>query len=148
MDTHDYAGVQSYLESLTFVSRVSVQGLSGDTVRFRLTTRGGIEPLQHAIALSGGAAAPARGATMEFSAFSSIADRDLMRRWLRQLPNIISSIRIALVVPSPGARASSPPRHALAVRGGSRLRRPRRLSRQALRLQSEFGGVLDPVADK
>jgi len=53
MDTHDYAGVQSYLESLTFVSRVSVQGLSGDTVRFRLTTRGGIEPLQHAIALSG-----------------------------------------------------------------------------------------------
>jgi len=27
--------------------------LSGDTVRFRLTTRGGAEPLQHALSLNG-----------------------------------------------------------------------------------------------
>jgi hypothetical protein len=52
-DTRDYASVQAYLESLTFIAHVGVEGLSGDTVRFRLTTRGGIEPLQHAIALSG-----------------------------------------------------------------------------------------------
>jgi len=52
-DLRDYANVQGYLESLTFITHVSVQALSGDTVRFRLTTRGGIESLQHAIALSG-----------------------------------------------------------------------------------------------
>jgi hypothetical protein len=52
-DLRDYANVQTYLESLTFVSHVGVQALTGDTVRFRLTTRGGIEPLQHAIALNG-----------------------------------------------------------------------------------------------
>ncbi len=52
-DLHDYAGVQAYLESLTFISRVAVQGLSGDTVQFRLTTRGGVEPLLRAVALSG-----------------------------------------------------------------------------------------------
>jgi hypothetical protein len=49
----DYATVQGYLESLNFVTHVAVESLSGDTVRFRLTTRGGIEPLQHAIALNG-----------------------------------------------------------------------------------------------
>jgi hypothetical protein len=52
-DLRDYASVQTYLESLTFITHVGVQALTGDTVRFRLTTRGGIEPLQHAIALSG-----------------------------------------------------------------------------------------------
>jgi hypothetical protein len=52
-DVRDYAAVQTYLESLTFVTRVAVESLSGDAVRFRLTTRGGIEPLQHAIALNG-----------------------------------------------------------------------------------------------
>ena len=52
-DLHEYANVQSYLESMTFISHVSVQSLSGDTVRFRLTTRGGVESLQHALALSG-----------------------------------------------------------------------------------------------
>ncbi len=49
----DYAAVQAYLESLTFITHVGVGALSGNTVRFRLTTRGGIEPLQHALALSG-----------------------------------------------------------------------------------------------
>ena len=49
----DYAGVQASLESFTFVSHVGVQALGADTVRFRLTTRGGIDPLAHAIALSG-----------------------------------------------------------------------------------------------
>ncbi|HMK85337.1 MAG TPA: DUF2066 domain-containing protein, partial [Steroidobacteraceae bacterium] len=48
-DLKDYALVQSYLESMTFVSHVSVEGLSGDAVRFRLSTRGGAEPLQHAL---------------------------------------------------------------------------------------------------
>jgi hypothetical protein len=52
-DLRDYATVQGYLESLNFVTHVAVESLSGDTVRFRLTTRGGIEPLQHAIALNG-----------------------------------------------------------------------------------------------
>jgi hypothetical protein len=52
-DLEDYALVQGYLESLTFISHVGVEALSGDTVRFRLTTRGGTEPLQHALSLSG-----------------------------------------------------------------------------------------------
>jgi uncharacterized protein len=51
-DLKDYASVQSYLESLSFVSHVDVESLSGDTVRFRLTTRGGAESL-HALALGG-----------------------------------------------------------------------------------------------
>ncbi len=33
---------ETYLESLTFISHVSVESLSGDTVRFRLATRGGV----------------------------------------------------------------------------------------------------------
>jgi hypothetical protein len=52
-ELRDYAAIQSYLESLNFVTHVSVESLSGDIVRFRLTTRGGIETLQHAIALGG-----------------------------------------------------------------------------------------------
>jgi hypothetical protein len=52
-DLKDYALVQGYLESLNFISHVGVQGLSGDAVRFRLTTRGGTEPLQHALSLNG-----------------------------------------------------------------------------------------------
>jgi hypothetical protein len=52
-ELRDYAGVQGYLESLTFISHVSVIGLAGDLVRFRLTTRGGIESLQRALSLNG-----------------------------------------------------------------------------------------------
>ncbi|MDP8985072.1 MAG: DUF2066 domain-containing protein [Pseudomonadota bacterium] len=52
-DLRDYANVQTYLESLTFITHVGVQALNGDSVTFRLGARGGIEPLQHAIALNG-----------------------------------------------------------------------------------------------
>ena len=52
-DLHAYANVQTYLESLTSISHVSVQSFAGDTIRFRLTTRGGVEALQHTLALSG-----------------------------------------------------------------------------------------------
>jgi hypothetical protein len=52
-DLQDYAGVQAYLESLNFITHVGVEALTGDTVRFLLTMRGGIEPLQRAIALNG-----------------------------------------------------------------------------------------------
>jgi hypothetical protein len=52
-DLKDYAGLESYLESLTFISRVGVESLSGDTVRFRLSTRGGLDSLQRALSLSG-----------------------------------------------------------------------------------------------
>jgi uncharacterized protein len=52
-DLRDYASLQSYLESLTFISRVSVESLSGDTVRFRLSTRGGVDSLQRALSLNG-----------------------------------------------------------------------------------------------
>jgi uncharacterized protein len=51
-DLKDYASVQAYLESLTFISHVDVESLSGDTVRFRLTTRGGAESL-HALSMGG-----------------------------------------------------------------------------------------------
>ncbi len=52
-DLRDYALVQGYLESLTFISHVGVDALSGDVVRFRLSVRGGAESLQHALSLSG-----------------------------------------------------------------------------------------------
>lgn len=52
-DVKDYASVESYLESLAFISHVGCDALSGDTVRFHLTARGGIEPLQRALALNG-----------------------------------------------------------------------------------------------
>jgi uncharacterized protein len=51
-DLRDYASLQTYLESLTFISRVSVESLAGDTVRFRLATRGG-DSLQRALSLNG-----------------------------------------------------------------------------------------------
>jgi hypothetical protein len=52
-DLRNYAFVQNYLESLTFISHVEVEGLSGDSVHFRLSTRGGVEPLQHALSMNG-----------------------------------------------------------------------------------------------
>jgi hypothetical protein len=52
-DLREYANVQTYLESLTFITHVGVLALTADTVRFRLTTRGGIDPLAHALSLSG-----------------------------------------------------------------------------------------------
>lgn len=52
-DLHDYASLESYLESLTFITHVSVESLSGDSVRFRLSTRGGPDSLQRALSLNG-----------------------------------------------------------------------------------------------
>jgi hypothetical protein len=52
-DVKDYAHVQNYLESLAFVAHVEVEGLSADSVRFRLSARGGIQALQRALALNG-----------------------------------------------------------------------------------------------
>jgi uncharacterized protein len=53
-DLHDYATLESYLESLTsLILHVSVESLSGDTVRFRLSTRGGFDSLQRALSLNG-----------------------------------------------------------------------------------------------
>jgi hypothetical protein len=52
-DLQEYAGIETYLESQTFISHLSVQALSGDTVRFRLAARGGSESLQRALVSSG-----------------------------------------------------------------------------------------------
>jgi hypothetical protein len=52
-DLREYADVESYLETLTFISHVSVVALGSDTVRFRLASRGGLESLQRAVSLSG-----------------------------------------------------------------------------------------------
>jgi hypothetical protein len=52
-DLREYASIESYLESQTFISRLTVQALRGDSVRFRLATRGGAESLQRSLALSG-----------------------------------------------------------------------------------------------
>lgn len=52
-DLREYARLEAYLESLAYVSHVGVEGFSGDTVRFRLATRGGAEALQHVLALNG-----------------------------------------------------------------------------------------------
>jgi uncharacterized protein len=52
-DLKDYAALETYLESQTFIAHVSVLGLSADTVRFSLATRGGGESLQRALGLNG-----------------------------------------------------------------------------------------------
>lgn len=52
-DLREYANVQTYLESLTFISHVSVIALTGDSIRFRLMTRGGAESLHRALTLNG-----------------------------------------------------------------------------------------------
>jgi len=52
-DLRQYANVETYLESLTFISHVSVVALTGDTLRIRLATRGGAESLQRTLALNG-----------------------------------------------------------------------------------------------
>ncbi|MDP9082413.1 MAG: DUF2066 domain-containing protein [Pseudomonadota bacterium] len=52
-DLRDYANLETYLESLSLISHVNVLGLTGDTIRFRLATRGGIESLQRALSLNG-----------------------------------------------------------------------------------------------
>ncbi len=52
-DLRDYASVQSYLESLTFISHVNVVALTGDSIRFRLTTRGSADSLRRALSLNG-----------------------------------------------------------------------------------------------
>lgn len=52
-DLHDYAGLEAYLQSLTFISHVSVESFSGDSIRFRLATRGGVDALQRALSLNG-----------------------------------------------------------------------------------------------
>ena len=72
-----------------------------------------------------------------------------MRRWLRQLPNLISSIRILLVVPIAAALAHHQFVTALwlfavaavsdAVDG---------FLAKHFGWQTELGGMLDPVADK
>lgn len=52
-DLREYANVQSYLESLAFISHVGVVALNGDTITFRLSTRGGAESLQRTLSLNG-----------------------------------------------------------------------------------------------
>ena len=52
-DVRAYANLQAYLESLSFISHVNVAALTGDAIRFRLTTRGGAESLQRALSLNG-----------------------------------------------------------------------------------------------
>lgn len=51
-DLKEYARMQSYLESLAMISHVDVEALNGDTVRFRLTARGGADAVQHVLALN------------------------------------------------------------------------------------------------
>jgi hypothetical protein len=52
-DLREYANLESYLESLTFISHVSVVALTGDTIRFRLATRGGADSLRRTLSLNG-----------------------------------------------------------------------------------------------
>lgn len=52
-DLRDYASLETYLESLSSISHVNAVGMTGDTVRFRLVTRGGVESLQRTLSLNG-----------------------------------------------------------------------------------------------
>jgi cardiolipin synthase len=72
-----------------------------------------------------------------------------MRRWLRHLPNLISSIRIILVVPIALALVQHRPLATLCLFGVAAVSDgidgflARRFG-----WQSELGGILDPIADK
>ena len=146
-DLRDYAALQAYFESLNFITHVGVEALNGDAVKFHLTARGGIESLQHAVTLSGKLQSLPPGET-GICRGSSCVDES-MHRWLRQLPNLISSIRILLVVPIALALA----KHrfvdtlwlfgAAAASDGIDGFLARRFG-----WQTELGGMLDPVADK
>ena len=86
--------VQSYLESLTFISHVSVDGCCGDTVRFRLTAR------RRRIACS--TCSPERPPAADRRRRDGIQRfqlRALTAVRLRQIPNAITSLRILLVAP-------------------------------------------------
>ena len=48
----DYAGVQSYLESLTFISHVSVVALTATAFDFVWLSRGGVESLHRTLSLN------------------------------------------------------------------------------------------------
>lgn len=48
-----YASVQTYLESLTQLSHVSVTGFDNDTLHLRVVARGGLEPLQRVLSQDG-----------------------------------------------------------------------------------------------
>ncbi|MGB6307421.1 MAG: DUF2066 domain-containing protein [Steroidobacteraceae bacterium] len=52
-DLRQYADLQAYLESLSYISHVSVAEFAGDTIKFRLTARGGSESLQRTLSLDG-----------------------------------------------------------------------------------------------
>ncbi len=51
-DVTGYAKVQTYLESLAFVSHVSVRSLNADRAQFRVTVRGGASALQRALSVN------------------------------------------------------------------------------------------------
>jgi hypothetical protein len=53
VDVAAYARMQAALESLSFVSHVSVRALDGDRAQLRLSVRGGAAALQRALALHG-----------------------------------------------------------------------------------------------
>jgi cardiolipin synthase len=72
-----------------------------------------------------------------------------MRRWLRQLPNLISSIRILLVVPIVLALAHRQPVTALWLFGiAAASDGVDGFLAKRFGWQTELGGILDPVADK
>ena len=85
-DLKDYASIQSYLQSLCFVSHVDVDTLSGDAVRFRLTMRGGAESLEHA-SRSMAACSRSPPARTEFSASSCSTDRRALASPNPELPH-------------------------------------------------------------
>lgn len=65
-----YASVQTYLESLTQLSKVSVVGFDNDILHLRVVARGGLEPLQRVLAQDGRlqATAPGPGGVPRFRA--------------------------------------------------------------------------------
>ena len=72
-----------------------------------------------------------------------------MRRWLRQLPNLISSIRIILVVPIAISLAHHRPVTTLWLFGvAAASDAVDGFLAKRFGWQSELGGLLDPIADK
>jgi uncharacterized protein len=73
-DLNAYARTMNYLEGMTLVRNVTVEQVSGDTLRFRLAVRGDAETLRRAIALdsrlvpttSGVSGAPEAGERLAF----------------------------------------------------------------------------------
>ena len=141
--------VQSYLESLTFISHVGVETLNGDTVRFRLTTRGGAGTAAACACLEWPFAADRRRRQRNSALPTAPVARRVPDGSAPDPEHHQFACRILLVVPIALALVHRRLDTALCCSRWRRHRmRPTAFSPSASAGSSELGAMLDPLADK